>query len=180
MKTAKEMFDFTKKHKFGKSNTDSWTLKHFTLIEQQLSPSEEVLLCFMGLHNYVSLTKHDNNFAYAITDRRIIIAQKRIVGEIIQTILLNNINDLTYKKGLALGIITIDSVKERFNVALENTNSNKLYNLIHELILKLKPGTSPLSDIDDYSKLEELKCLKDKGIITQKEFDLKKHQILGL
>ena len=133
----------------------------------------------MGLHNYASLTKHDNNFAYVITNKRIIIAQKRIVGEVIQTILLDNINDITYKKGIAFGVITIDSMKERFNVALENTNSDKLYSLIHELIFKSKNTTSsPFSG--NYKELEDLKKLLDKGIITQKEFDLKKKQILNL
>lgn len=179
MKTAKEMYNFTVKNGFGKSNTDSWTLKHFSVIEKQLSPGEDVILCFMGLHNYISLTKHDNNYAYAITNKRIIMAQKKLVGEIVQTVLLDNINDITYKKGLAIGVITIDSIKEKFNVALQNTNSNKLYNLIHELILKLKKGNTSSSS-NDYGQLEELKRLKDKGIITQREFELKKKQILGL
>lgn len=148
-------------------------------MEKQLSPGENVILCFMGLHNYISLTKHDNNFAYAITDRRIIIAQKHMVGEVTQTILLDNINDITYKKGVAFGVITIDSIKERFNVALENTNSDKLYSLIHELIFKLKnEKSSPASG--NYRDLEDLKRLSDKGIITQREFEIKKKQILNL
>lgn len=179
MKTAKEMFNFCKKNKFGKGNTESWTLKHFTVIENQLSSGEDVLLCFVGLHNFVSMTKHDNNFAYAITNKRIIMAQKKVVGEVVQTVLLDNINDITYKKGLAFGVITIDSMKEKFNVALENTNSSKLYNLIQELISRLKDSGSTSSS-NDYGKLEELKRLKDRGIITQREFDLKKKQILGL
>ena len=179
MKTAKEMFDFCIKNKFGKSNTDSWTLKHFGVVEKQLSPGENVILCFMGLHNYVSLTKHDNNFAYAITDRRIIIAQKHMVGEVTQTILLDNVNDITYKKGITFGVITVDSMKERFNVALENTNSDKLYSLIHELIFKLK-STKSSSTSGDYKELEDLKKLLDKGIITQREFELRKKQVLNL
>lgn len=100
-------------------------------------------------------------------------------GEVVQTVLLDNINDITYKKGLAFGVITIDNMKQEFNVALENTNSGKLYNLIQELISRLKSSESTSSS-DDYGKLEKLKQLKDKGIITQREFDLKKKQILGL
>lgn len=100
-------------------------------------------------------------------------------GEVVQTVLLDNINDITYKKGLAFGVITIDNMKQEFNAALENTNSGKLYNLIQELISRLKSSESTSSS-DDYGKLEKLKQLKDKGIITQREFDLKKKQILGL
>ena len=70
-------------------------------------------------------------------------------------------------------------MKERFNVALENTNSDKLYSLIHELIYKLKNEKSS-SASGDYKELEDLKRLLDKGIITQKEFELKKKQILNL
>lgn len=61
----------------------------------------------------------------------------------------------------------------------ENENSDKLYNLIYELVFKLKRNGAS-SGHDDYSKLEELKQLKDKGVITQREFDLKKKQILGI
>jgi len=179
MKTAKEMTDFCKKYKFGKSSTESWTIKHFSVIEKQLSSGEDVILCFMGLHNYISMTNHDKNFAYAITNKRIIMAQKKAIGEVVQTVLLDNVNDITYKKGLVLGVITIDSIKEKFNVALENSNSDKLYNLIHELIYKLKGNKSSVPT-DDYKKLEELKRLLDRGVITQKDFDLKKKQILNL
>ena len=179
MKKAKEMADFCKKHNFGKSLTENLTLKHFGIIEKHLAPNEDVILCFMGLHNYKSMTSHDNNYAYAITNNRIIMAQKRITGEVSHTVLLNHINDISYKKGIALGIITIDSSKEKFNVALENVNSTKLYNLIQELIIRLK-GISQKSSSNDLDQLEKLKTLKDKGVITQREFELKKKQILGI
>lgn len=178
MKTAKEMVSFCKKNGFGKSNTEGLTLKHFEIIQNQLSAGEDVILCFMGLHNYKSITSHENNYAYAITNKRIVMGQKKMIGEVSKSVLLSNINDITYKKGIALGVITIDSSAEKFNVALENTNSGKLYNLIQELIIKLKnPHSSTSNELD---QLEKLKQLKDRGIITQREFDLKKKQILGL
>jgi membrane protease subunit (stomatin/prohibitin family) len=40
-------------------------------------------------------------------------------------------------------------------------------------------STAPVED-DTYEQLEKLGELKDKGIITQAEFDAKKQQILGL
>lgn len=36
------------------------------------------------------------------------------------------------------------------------------------------------SDEDQFAELEKLAALKDKGILTQEEFDAKKKQILGL
>lgn len=51
-------------------------VKHFKLIEESLLPHEEVKMPFIGLHNYIASTKHDGNFAYAVTNKRIIMAQK--------------------------------------------------------------------------------------------------------
>lgn len=38
-----------------------WGVKHFILIEQALQSDENVLMCFIGLPNYVSTTKHDKD-----------------------------------------------------------------------------------------------------------------------
>ncbi len=44
-----------------------------------------------------------------------------------------------------------------------------------------QPATAPASNNDDmYVQLEKLGALKDKGLLTQEEFDAKKKQILGL
>lgn len=107
MKTAKEMFNFCKKNKFGKGNTESWTLKHFTVIENQLSSGEDVLLCFVGLHNFVSMTKHDNNFAYAITNKRIIMAQKRCPAKLCKQCSWTISMTLHIKKGLHLVLLRL-------------------------------------------------------------------------
>ncbi len=57
----------------------------------------EFLMSFIGLHNYKSASKHDNNFAYAITNKRLIHAQQQALGEVVQSINLDIINDVTKK-----------------------------------------------------------------------------------
>ena len=43
------------------------------------------------------------------------------------------------------------------------------------------PAPAPTTNNDDmYVQLEKLGALKDKGLLTQEEFDAKKKQILGL
>lgn len=54
-------------------------------------------MSFIGLHNYKSASKHDNNFAYAITNKRLILSQQQALGEVVQSINLDNINDVTKK-----------------------------------------------------------------------------------
>ncbi|EFC50222.1 predicted protein [Naegleria gruberi] len=46
--------------------------------------------------------------------------------------------------------------------------------------VKREVKTGGVGDSDKYSELEKLASLRDKGVITQKEFDLKKKQLLGL
>ena len=66
LNNAKQMYQYCIANNFGKGMNQNWGIKHFTLIQNSLQSDEEVLMCFIGLHNYISMTKHDNNFAYAL------------------------------------------------------------------------------------------------------------------
>jgi len=147
---------------------------------------EEALITFIGLHNYKTTSKHDNNFAYAITNKRIIMAQKgTLSGHKLQTVYLDNINDINFQSGMILGVMTIDTTKETFNVGLDKKSAEKVNSKVHEVIDELKsiknqpqqPTISNVSVADDIKKFKEL---LDMEAITQDEFDAKKKQLLGL
>lgn len=118
MKLAEEMYQYCLEHNYGEGMNKKWGLKHFSLIEQALGADEDVIMCFIGLHNYMSATKHDNNFAYAVTNKRILMAQQKMIGQVFQTVDIDNLNDITMNTGMLMGIITIDTIKEKFNVAV--------------------------------------------------------------
>ena len=169
---------------FGESQNQAWALKHFSLIEKSLSADEDAIMCFIGLHNYISPTKHNNNYAYAITKKRIIMAQKQLIGEALQSVFLDNINDITFTTGLLFGIITFDTIKEKFNVGLDkiqaaNINS-EIHNLIHELKQKTDITASSAITTDPIVELKKYKELLDTGVINQEDFDAKKKQLLNL
>lgn len=63
------MYQYCIDNNCGQGMNLNWGIKHFTLIQNSLQSDEEVLMCFIGLHNYISMTKHDNNFAYAVTNK---------------------------------------------------------------------------------------------------------------
>ncbi len=178
MKTAKEMYDYCLEQKLGSGFNARNSLKHFEVIASNLRADEDVLFVFIGIHNYVSMSKHDNNFAYAITNNRILMGQKKVIGQVFQSVALDQVNDVTFKSGLALGVITIDTIKETFNVALDKSQAKNINDRIHELLFdfKNKPAVTDASDTED---LRKYKQLLDDGIITQEEFDKKKAQILG-
>ena len=146
---------------------------------------EEVLMTFIGLHNYISPTKHDQNYAYAITNKRIIMAQKKLVGEVCQTVSIDNVNDITFKAGVVFGIMTIDTYKETFNIALDKVSAKNVHSKAVEILHQLKSGnrTSGVSSSGSKSAAEQIKEFKellDIGAISQQEFNAKKKQLLGL
>lgn len=93
--------------------TISWRLKqHSKIARMHLNPDEEIIYSFAA-------QKNDNPFditttaVVVLTNKRIIIAQKRVVfGYFFKSITPDMFNDLTVKMGLVWGKIYIDTIKE--------------------------------------------------------------------
>lgn len=182
--TAEGLYQYCIDNSFGRGLTDNWALKHFRIIAESLLPGEEVKFSFIGLHNYVSMTKHDNNYAYVVTDRRILIAQKKVIGQEFQTIDWKNINDITLSTGAVIGTVCIDTFKETFNVGVDKFCAQAINTKFHQVLDEFRrlgtPAvqTAPISD--PYEELKKLKDLLDLGIVSEEEFNAKKRELLGL
>lgn len=184
MKTAKEMYQYCLDNGYGKGFTKGWGVKHFKLIEKSLHDDEEVFIAFMGLHNFTSVTKHDSNYAYAITNKRIIMAQKKMIGENFKTVSLDYINDIEFNSGMVWGTLKIDTLKEVFNIGLDKKDAKNISEKVQSFIHDLKKSDKESEKATDSSKspIEELKDLKellDSGALTQEEFDNQKKKILN-
>ena len=178
MKTAKEMYQYCLDNGFGEGMTKGSALKHFGLIEDNLQNDETVLMTFIGILNYESVTKHEHHHAYALTNKRFIIARKKFIGQSVQTVLLNLMNDININIGMVYGVLEFDTMKETFNVAVAKKHAVNIQESIQGYLLNIKNSTTKQdTSIDD---LEKFKELADKGVITQEEFEAKKKQILGL
>jgi len=191
IRTAEQMIEYCQDFNTGQGSMQSWDFKHFKLIEESLLQGETVLVAFEGLHNYKSMTKHDKNFAYALTNKRIIMAQKRLVGSVVQSVSIEQINDITINRGFVFGVMTIDTVREVFNVCVGKEQVKVIHDLIHQTLEKLKKEkqsrdeerskkTESTSAEGISAQMIELKKLLDMGIITQDDFDAKKRKILGI
>lgn len=194
LRTAEEMYDYCKNNNLGIGNSKGWAIKHFQLLIDNLKPDETIHCVFIGLHNYKSFSKHDNNYAYAMTDKRIIMAQHKMFGANVQSVNIENINDITLSKtgigGLGIGTVCIDTFKETFNVGVNVSFASNIYDKAHEVWDEIRakkdaannvapaaaaaPAKSPVEQIKEYKEL------LDMGIISQEEFDAKKKQLLGL
>lgn len=202
LRSAEQMYDYCKSNNLGSGTTKGWAIKHFQLLIDNLSSGEEIYSVFIGLHNYISISKHDGNYAYAVTNKRIIMAQHKMFGASVQSVNIDNINDITLSKsgigGIGIGTVCIDTFKEKFNVGVNVTFAQNVYTKVHEALDEIKgsvfnrnamPASAPVSptpvatvqtEKSPVEQIKEYKELLDMGIITQEEFDFKKKQLLGL
>ncbi len=105
--------------------TVAWRIKqHCKIAEMHLNPGEKVRYAFVCQKNDTSLEIF-RSFVVVVTDRRIMIAQKRLVfGYLFLTITPDMYNDLTVAMGIIWGQVCIDTVKEV--VVLSNISKRAL------------------------------------------------------
>ncbi|GAA0697922.1 hypothetical protein GCM10008904_02360 [Paraclostridium ghonii] len=186
--TAEGMYKYCLNNKLGSGFNEKWGVKHFKVIEKNLLSNEEVKMAFIGIHNYISATNHNGHFAYAITNKRMIMGQKKqISGENFQSVSLDYINDITFTSGVFSGTLTIDTIKEVFNVNVDKDSARSINSMIHNVIDELKNITitskSKNMHINNVSIADELKKYKellDLGVLTQDEFELQKNKLLNI
>ncbi len=101
--------DYAKKY----PGTIAWRKKaHAKVIEKHLNPGEEVLYAFCCQKGLSSLEIF-NTYAVALTNKRILIAQKRVLfGYLFLAITPDMFNDLTIRTGIIWGKACLDTVKE--------------------------------------------------------------------
>ena len=182
MKTALEMYQFCKDKKYGKGWSESKAMKSFGLIEKNLAGDEDVGMCFVGKLDYTAIKVRRKDFAFAVTHKRIILAQKKIVNQSIQSLFFNSITDVAFStKGLK-GFITILTNTGPVVITLGKGDGIRVNSEIHELIYSSMHGGSQQAATvpSQADELGKLKDLLDKGAINQEEFDIKKKQILGI
>lgn len=178
--SAREMTNYCLSKKTGNEGMPGGMLNGFKIIESNLLKDEKILTCFM-----LMIGKSSKRVAGALTNKRLIIARKEIVGNKIINISLNNINDIFIKNGLIDSTLIIDSISETIELrGLRNLVQNT-YNELHNKLNEVKNGfinnnISPIvNNSSKYDELKKLKELLDEGIITQDEFEKEKNKVLN-
>ena len=137
----------------------------------------------------VSGTYENGNGLLVATDRRVIFVDKGLVGSRVEDFPYDKITSLQYQTGLLLGTLTIFASGNRAeirNVAPKH-NTRLFAEGVRER-MGVKSGVDAQQQtngqdgqppVDYLDQLERLGALKDKGVLTEDEFDRKKKEILG-
>ena len=181
MKTAEELYQYCLDNGFGSGQNRKWGTKHFGVIASQLEPGEDVRMAFIGLHNQNGM-KNDGYYAYAVTNKRFLMGQKKLAGQDLATVMLPQITDVTTSTGLLLGTVTINTLGGLIHVGLDKPSAQAVSDRLHTLLAELQSGgaSAAAPAADPTEELVKWKQLLDQGILTQEEFDAKKKQLLGL
>lgn len=192
LKTPEEIYQYCKDNNLGTGTSKKWAIKHFQLLLDNLKPDETVYTVFIGLHNYRSMTKNDKTYAYAMTNKRIVMAQHKLLGSDVQSINVENINDIEFSKtgiaGMGIGIVRINTFRKTFNVGVNVSFASNIYERVHEAwdIVRAQKADSQVTETvvqntkSPVEQIKEYKELLDRGILTQEEFNSKKKELLGL
>ena len=107
------VYEGLKKFKREYPSTIAWRLKrHAKIVEKHLNPDEKVLFCFAAQKGFSSLDIF-STYAVVLTNKRIILAQKRLIfGYTFLAITPDMFNDLTVKSGIFWCTVYIDTIKE--------------------------------------------------------------------
>lgn len=108
-----KVYEMVSQFKKKYPGTVSWRLKaHSKVVEKHLNPGEEVLYAF-GAQKGLSSLEMFNTYVVAVTNKRIILAQKRVLfGYLFISITPDMFNDLTVTTGIVWAKVVIDTVKE--------------------------------------------------------------------
>jgi hypothetical protein len=151
-----------------------FTKKELNHLPKILADGEQVLAFTSGLMD-------NHTWLITLTDRRIIFLDKGMFFGLKQiTIDLDKVNAVTGETGFLLGKIKIeDGAKERLIDNVWKKTVIQFTNKARDAISAYKHhGSMPIDHDDHISKLERLAILKEKGILTQKEFEQQKAKIL--
>ena len=121
-------YELAKEFKKKFPSTVAWRIfQNSKVIDEHVNPDETVTYAFVGQKNESPLDIFQT-CAVAITDKRLLIGQKRVLfGYALSSITPDLYNDMKVTQGILWGRIIIDTVKER--VVISNLSKDALIEL---------------------------------------------------
>lgn len=176
MKTAEEMMQFCIDNNTGTYSNKY--LRHFKVIENCLQEDEYVILCFKGYQkkdfNYGS--GKSDFYAFALTDRRMIISQHNSLGSELQTVSYNDLNDIA----VVDNTVVVDAAKAQPCIGISPDSVRYMRESLPGIVeeIKRKKAAKVMGVSSPADEIRKFKGLLDEGIITEEEFLRKKEQLL--
>ena len=138
-----------------------------------------------GMMKKVHHKKHSGYGIALLTDRRFLFYHKSLLGTVIkEEFPLNTISSISFRKGVMFGSLHVyaANVDEIIIEPCDNKNAARIAEAWQLLLTErniIAAGLANEPASDTVAELEKWHSLKEKGIITEEEYNLKKRQILN-
>ena len=146
--------------------TISWRLKaHSKVAAEHINDDEEVLYAFAA-QKLPSVFNVTSTYAIVLTDKRILLAQKRLIfGYFYYTITPDMFNDLTLKMGLLWGKVIIDTVKETVSLTfISKAALREIETVLSKYMMQEKRQYETEITDEEHNKLkDELRDISENG-----------------
>lgn len=136
--TAKSLYDLCESFSGGEGFPEGSVVRHFQLTADALAPGERVIGAFIGLHNYLKASEHDGEFAFVITDRRILIARQLASRKIFQTIFLADINGVSLTQKTFMARIALDAANGPVYIGMKRKKGTYVQEWLNEALAGAK------------------------------------------
>ena len=144
LRTAQEMLDYCMGNGLGAGSSKASSFKHFQLLADNIEHNEKVVFVFMGLQNATSASKHEGFYAYALTNKRLVLAQDSMGGSVVQSIDIKYIDKDHLKLSktglgpLGFGSICFNTGETIFNVLFNARIASNVYIGLNKALDKIK------------------------------------------
>ncbi len=150
LKKAEDMYAYSCEHNFGKGLTRAWGINSFRLAEQAMDEDEFAYLTFIGLHRFHSMSAHQRNFAYAVTNKRIMMTQMRSFRRSrIEIMPLNAVLNLSFNNNDSIGTVKIHLPNDTICVGMSQESTDALSKRLTELLPVMQQYAQQLPPIDN-------------------------------
>ena len=181
MRTAAEMYEYCTKNYLNISLATAKNQKQFRVIEENLAENEDVMVAFIGLHNFASFLSHNDEHGYAVTDKNLLISKSRVFGNFFMSVPIKDLVKIDTAEGKVFDVINFYTNKaSRISVGVEKKMIDNIMKKLREVLPSFMFEDGAPSDASSIAdELRELKDLLDDGILSPDEFEEQKRKILN-
>lgn len=146
LKTAEEMYRYSRDNGFG-TGVGSHGLQDFALTQKRMDKDEAAFLTFIGLHRFRSMSSHQRNFAYAITNKRILMAQVRTFWRTrFESVPLNAIANISFDSDNTISVMKIMLPNDAITIGMSRETAQNLSARLSELLPLIQQLARGLED----------------------------------
>jgi hypothetical protein len=154
--------------------TKVFTKKEFEILPGLLDPSEIV-------HSITSAITNKGTGLLVATDKRLLFVSKHMFTTDTVDYMISKINSVSFEKKLLANNILISFSGEKLSFGTPDKETGQHFvDAVRGLIQNVAAGGTVQAPADDLAtKLEKLANLRDRGILTEEEFQKEKSKLLN-